>query len=87
MSGTVVVYEYDDTPGAAPGDGAPVLRVHAAPAAPGQSGVRGPRTLCGKDTFAMGTASWQPAGHPGSGWYPREYADRVCPACDDAADG
>ncbi|WP_405981844.1 hypothetical protein [Streptomyces sp. NBC_00158] len=87
MSGTVVVYEYDGAAGAAPGAGAAVLRVHAAPAAPGQSGVRGPRTLCGRDTFAMGTAPWQPSGHPGSGWYPPEHADRICPACDDVAGG
>ncbi|MEU9717504.1 hypothetical protein [Streptomyces sp. NPDC047976] len=86
MSGTVVVYEYDDTADAVHArDGAPVLRVHAAPAAPGQRAVRGPRTLCGKDTFAMGTASWEPAEQPGAGWYPPQYADRVCAVCDDAA--
>ncbi|MEU8434870.1 hypothetical protein AB0F18_18500 [Streptomyces sp. NPDC029216] len=84
MSETVVVYEYDPAAHGEPGPGA-VLRVHAAPAAPGQSSARGPRTLCGRDTFAMGTASWRPSEHPGSPWYPEEYADRVCPACADAA--
>ncbi|MFF4582256.1 hypothetical protein [Streptomyces sp. NPDC001389] len=80
MSETVVVYEYDR-----PGGEGSVLRVHAAPAAPGRSSVRGPRTLCGRDTFAMETAPRQPSGEPGAPWYPQEYADRVCPACADAA--
>lgn len=90
MSETVVVYEYG-RPGAAHPAGEPapgdVLRVHAAPTAPGRHDVRGPRTLCGKDTFAMETASWRPSEHPGSPWYPEAYAEQVCPACADAADG
>ncbi|WP_371679882.1 hypothetical protein [Streptomyces sp. NBC_01276] len=89
MSETVVVYEYpsgDSPPGdAASGDERLPLRVHAAPAAPGRTSVRGPRTLCGRDTFAMETAPWRPAEHPDAPWYPPRYADRVCPACDDAA--
>ncbi len=90
MSGTVVVYELDETvtapdPGGPAGGGdAVVLRVHAAPAAPGMTAVPGPRTFCGRDTFAMQAASWQPAGQPGTTWYDPQYASRVCPACDDA---
>ncbi|MCF3180876.1 hypothetical protein IPZ70_13175 [Streptomyces polychromogenes] len=84
MSETVVVYEYDPPGHGEPGPGA-VLRVHAAPAAPGRHAVRGPRTLCGRDTFAMGAAARRSAGQTGVPWYPEEYADRVCPACADAA--
>lgn len=97
MSGIVVVYEIDEpaaahgSGGASAGGDATVLRVHAAPAAPGMT-VPGPRTFCGRDTFAMRTAPWQPAGQPGSGepgsaWCAPEYADRLCPACDDAVGG
>ncbi|MFE0515683.1 hypothetical protein [Streptomyces sp. NPDC058964] len=59
-----------------------VRRVHAAPAAPGMPAEAGPRTLCGKDTFAMETARWTPSGHPGAPWYPTEHASVVCPDCD-----
>lgn len=69
-------------PGTGPGGtGAPVRRVHAAPGAPGAASTPGPRTVCGKDTFAMESASWRPSEHPGSPWYPPEYADRVCDDC------
>ncbi|MEU7602409.1 hypothetical protein [Streptomyces sp. NPDC041003] len=82
MSEFVVVYELDEPAG----DGRlPVHRVHAAPAAPGMTAVPGPRTFCGRDTFAMQRASWQPPGQPGSAWYDPQYAGRVCPACDNAA--
>ncbi|OEJ30925.1 hypothetical protein [Streptomyces subrutilus] len=77
MSGIVVVYEV----------GRPdpsVRRVHAAPTAPGQTSVPGPRTLCGRDTFAMEAAPWTPAAEPGATWYPPQHADLVCAACDDA---
>ncbi|MFD6229783.1 hypothetical protein ACFWFZ_23350 [Streptomyces sp. NPDC060232] len=89
MSAMAVVYEVEDPvaahPGgiAAGGGEAAVVRVHAAPAAPGRPGVPGPRTFCGRDTFAM-RAAGQPAGQPGAMWYDAQYADRVCPACDDA---
>ncbi|WP_328924471.1 hypothetical protein OG429_07290 [Streptomyces sp. NBC_00190] len=76
MSGNVVVYEVDQAD-------ASVLRVHAAPAAPGTTSVPGPRTFCGRDTFAMETASWTPSADPGAAWYPAQYADRVCAACED----
>lgn len=84
----VVVYELDRAPsavgGASGGDAAPaVRRVHAAPTAPGSS-APGPRTYCGKDTFAMETAPWKPSEHPGSSWYAPEYADRICSTCDAA---
>ncbi|MFJ9820636.1 hypothetical protein ACIRU3_36270 [Streptomyces sp. NPDC101151] len=84
----IVVYELDRTvaTGSLPGtpDGAErrVRRVHAAPAAPGTPTATGPRTLCGKDTFAMETAGWNPSEHPGAAWYPAEYASVVCPDCD-----
>ncbi|MBH1934181.1 hypothetical protein I5Q34_07700 [Streptomyces sp. AV19] len=76
----IVVYELD-RPGAAE---APVRRVHAAPGAPGTPSSPGPRTFCGKDTFAMGKAPWRPAEHPDAPWYPPEYADRLCESCDSA---
>ncbi|MFD8021586.1 hypothetical protein ACFV6G_14290 [Streptomyces lavendulae] len=85
MSETVVVYEYPAAHVPTEGERAP-LRVHAAPAAPGRTSVRGPRTLCGRDTFAMETAPWRPAEHPDAPWYPPPYADRVCPTCDEAAE-
>ncbi|WP_308019984.1 hypothetical protein [Streptomyces sp. SP2-10] len=77
MSGIVVVYELDQP--AADAQRHP-RRVHAAPAAPGRSDAAGPRTLCGKDTFAMEKAGPAPSGKP---WYPAEYASLVCPDCDD----
>ncbi|MEU1631227.1 hypothetical protein ABZ746_39555 [Streptomyces sp. NPDC020096] len=88
----IVVYELDvpvtalSCAGESRVEGRPVRRVHVAPAAPGTTATAGPRTLCGKDTFAMETASWNPSEHPGSSWYPPKYADRVCPACDSAMD-
>lgn len=78
MSGIVVVYEMSGD------DERSVLRAHAAPAAPGMTAVPGPRTFCGKDTFAMEAASWTPSGAPGSPWYAPEDESRLCPACDDA---
>ncbi|QHC21420.1 hypothetical protein [Streptomyces sp. GS7] len=89
MSEIVVVYELDkpvtvhNSGGLSRGDGRPVHRVHAAPAAPGMTSVPGPRTFCGKDTFAMETASWKPSENPGSSWYTPKYARQVCTACDD----
>ncbi|MFF5017960.1 hypothetical protein [Streptomyces sp. NPDC001165] len=87
MSEIVVVYELDH-PAAArtspPGpSGAERLprRVHAVPTAPGRPDAAGPRTLCGKDTFAMEPAQWRPSEHPGAPWYPAEYASVVCPEC------
>ncbi|MDF2260520.1 hypothetical protein [Streptantibioticus ferralitis] len=87
MSEIVVVYELDKSvakrtaPGVPRGEDLPVHRVHAAPAAPGTPAATGPRTLCGKDTFAMETACWKPS-EPGAPWYPVEYASVVCPDCD-----
>ncbi|KOV60378.1 hypothetical protein [Streptomyces sp. MMG1121] len=84
----IVVYELDKAvatrSSAAPPSGAQrrVRKVHAAPAAPGSRTAAGPRTLCGKDTFAMETAGWKPSGHPGAPWYPAEHASVVCPDCD-----
>ncbi|WP_043266445.1 hypothetical protein [Streptomyces sp. CT34] len=84
----IVVYELDKlvTAGSSPGtlSGAErrVRRVHAAPMAPGSRTAAGPRTLCGKDTFAMETALGEPSEHPGAPWYPAEYASVVCPDCD-----
>lgn len=75
MSGIVVVYELDQLVAGA------VHRVHAAPTAPGGGSERGPRTMCGKDTFAMETADWKPSEHPDA-WCPPEYADAVCPGCE-----
>ncbi len=90
MSEIVVVYELDQpaaahTPGhAAPAAEPSVVRVHATPAAPGRPSAPGPRTFCGRDTFAMAPARRQPAEHPGSPWYAPEYAELVCSACDAA---
>ncbi|GAA3379359.1 hypothetical protein GCM10020367_62560 [Streptomyces sannanensis] len=85
MSAIIVVHEVDrPVPGLSPARPAaerPVRRVHAAPADAGDPSSPGPRTFCGKDTFAMEVAVWKPAEHPGSTWYPPEYADRVCDAC------
>ncbi|WP_329580064.1 hypothetical protein [Streptomyces sp. NBC_01361] len=88
MSEIVVVYELDkpvatgSSPGTPSGEERPVRTVHAAPAAPGAPTPTGPRTLCGRDTFAMETARWNPSEHPGASWYPVEYASVVCPDCD-----
>ncbi|MEU6589400.1 hypothetical protein ABZ923_09225 [Streptomyces sp. NPDC046881] len=88
MSGIVVVYELEQpaaarTPAAGPPDaGRLPRRVHAAPAAPGWPDAAGPRTLCGKDTFAMATERRTPSGSPEEPWYPGEYASVVCPDCD-----
>ncbi|MFD3551630.1 hypothetical protein [Streptomyces goshikiensis] len=79
MSGVVVVYELDQL-AAEPA----VRRVHAAPAAPGSTSVRGPRTMCGRDTFAMETADRQPSDRPGTPWYDPAHAALVCPDCDAA---
>lgn len=81
MSGFLVVYEVSRD-----GEGT-VLRVHAVPAAPGTTSVPGPRTFCGRDTFAMTAAAARPNADPGAEWYPAEYADRLCPGCDDAVGG
>ncbi|MFF7240746.1 hypothetical protein [Streptomyces collinus] len=93
MSEIVVVYELDQpaaghaAPAGAPGaPGEPGAarvprRVHAAPAAPGRSGAAGPRTLCGKDTFAMEKVRRMSAEEPETPWYPPEYAAQVCPDC------
>ncbi|MEW2513137.1 hypothetical protein [Streptomyces sp. NPDC046870] len=88
MSGIVVVYELEQavaahTPAAGP-PGAERLprRVHAAPAAPGRPDAAGPRTLCGRDTFAMTKAPHTSSGRPGEPWYPAAYASLVCPDCD-----
>lgn len=88
MSGIQVVYELDQpvTGGLSHGEQIPVRRVHAAPAAPGSTSAPGPRTMCGKDTFAMETAEWKPSEHPGSSWFTPEYAGLVCPECDAAMD-
>ncbi|MFE8949666.1 hypothetical protein [Streptomyces sp. NPDC007856] len=86
----IVVYELG-RPGATRSTGATgpaggverrVRKVHAAPAAPGSRTAAGPRTLCGRDTFAMETTDWKPAEHPGAPWYPEEHASLVCPDCD-----
>jgi hypothetical protein len=83
----IVVYEVDK-PGAprsstrsTTGGERRVRKVHVAPAAPGSRTAAGPRTLCGKDTFAMETARWTPSEQPGAPWYPEEYASLVCPDC------
>ncbi|MEU6657919.1 hypothetical protein [Streptomyces sp. NPDC046821] len=87
MSGIVVVYELDkavatrSSPGVPDSEERPVHRVHAAPATPGVPAATGPRTLCGKDTFAMATAHRKPTERPGEPWYPAEYASVVCPDC------
>ncbi|MGW2640110.1 hypothetical protein [Streptomyces sp. NPDC001348] len=86
MGEIVVVYELDkpNATHASPdpdGEERPVRRVHAAPTAPGAPAATGPRTLCGKDTFAMRTASRTSAEAPGGRWYPARYAPLVCPDC------
>ncbi|OIK06349.1 hypothetical protein [Streptomyces monashensis] len=84
----IVVYELDRPAATRSSTGAPsgaerrVRKVHAAPVAPGTRAATGPRTLCGKDTFAMEAADWKPTEHPGAPWYPVEYASVVCPDCD-----
>ncbi|MFF3322456.1 hypothetical protein [Streptomyces sp. NPDC002889] len=88
MSEIFLMYELDQRPAARSLTGEsrveerPVLRVHAASAAPGSSSKPGPRTLCGQDTFAMETASWKASEHCGSSWYPPEHARLVCAQCD-----
>ncbi|MEV0183356.1 hypothetical protein AB0I54_29280 [Streptomyces sp. NPDC050625] len=88
MSEIVVVYELDKpVSGHTPVAGSPDAerlprRVHAAPAAPGRPDAAGPRTLCGKDTFAMERAPGHPSESPGAPWYPAEYASVVCTDCD-----
>ncbi|WP_307665420.1 hypothetical protein [Streptomyces sp. V1I1] len=88
MSEIFVMYELDQPPaarsstGISPVEERPVRRVHAANAAPGSSTTPGPRTLCGKDTFAMEAASWKPSEQPGSSWYTPKYAPLVCAQCD-----
>ncbi|MET8559575.1 hypothetical protein ABZV75_02870 [Streptomyces flaveolus] len=88
MSEIVVVYELEKpvaarTPAAGPPDAERLpRRVHAAPAAPGRPDAAGPRTLCGKDTFAMAKAPRRPSRRPGEPWYPDPYASLVCPDCD-----
>lgn len=87
MGEIVVVYELDNpmakrsSLGIAAGEQRPVRKLHAAPSAPGEPSATGPRTLCGKDTFAMQTACWKPS-HPGAPWYPVQYASVVCSDCD-----
>ncbi|AOR31727.1 hypothetical protein BFF78_12290 [Streptomyces fodineus] len=80
----IVVYELDRPAATRPSAGSGERRVrtvHAAPMAPGSRTRAGPRTLCGKDTFAMETSGWDPSDHPGAPWYPEEYASVVCPDC------
>ncbi|MER7463020.1 hypothetical protein [Streptomyces sp. NPDC097981] len=92
MSGIIVVHELDMPAPARTGKGpvhgaqAAVRRVHAAPAAPGTTTEPGPRTLCGKDTFAMEAAPRPPSGQPGSPWYAPAEAELVCSSCDAAMD-
>lgn len=89
----IVVYEVDkavatrSSAGSTSGVERRVRRVHVAPAAPDSHTVAGPRTLCGKDTFAMETSGRQPSEHPGAPWYPEEYASLVCPDCDAVLEG
>ncbi|MEV4433124.1 hypothetical protein [Streptomyces sp. NPDC049555] len=85
MKGIVIVYEFDRPVTAADADAtgedaATPHVVHAAPTAPGSSSA-GPRTFCGRDTFDMKSTPWQPSA---DSWYPPQYADRVCAACDTA---
>jgi hypothetical protein len=88
MSEIVVVYELDEpvaghtSAADSPDTERLPRRVHAAPAAPGRPDAAGPRTLCGKDTFAMEKAPGQASELPGAPWYPAEYASLVCPDCD-----
>ncbi|MDO0911264.1 hypothetical protein QQM39_10480 [Streptomyces sp. DT2A-34] len=69
------------SPGIRGGEERHVRKVHAAPTAPGEPAATGPRTLCGKDTFAMETGS-QVTEPPEVPWYPGQYACVVCPDCD-----
>ncbi|MET7526146.1 hypothetical protein [Streptomyces sp900116325] len=92
MSEIFVMYELDQ-PGAARSitgaslvEGRPVRCVHAAPAAPGSTTTPGPRTLCGKDTFAMMPSPGRPT-DPDSSWYTPEYAQLVCAQCDAVMEG
>ncbi|MFF7974897.1 hypothetical protein [Streptomyces sp. NPDC007905] len=87
MGEIVVVYEVDRVAATRisrgePGEVRPVRRVHAAPTAPGSPTATGPRTLCGKDTFAMERTGRKPSENPGTPWYPEEHASAVCPDCD-----
>ncbi|MET9888236.1 hypothetical protein ABZZ20_35005 [Streptomyces sp. NPDC006430] len=92
MSGIIVVHELDGAVrartarGTARAVGEAVRRVHAAPAAPGTTTEPGPRTLCGRDTFAMEAVPWKPSEQAGSPWYPPDEADLACPACNAAMD-
>ncbi|MFD7409687.1 hypothetical protein ACFV7R_45430 [Streptomyces sp. NPDC059866] len=83
MGEIVVVYERDNAAATRVprGEEPAVRRVHAAPTAPGAPAVTGPRTLCGKDTFAMEASGWKPSEAPETPWYPEEYASVVCPDC------
>ncbi|MFE6961865.1 hypothetical protein [Streptomyces sp. NPDC057696] len=87
MSEIVVVYELDksvathSSPDTPSGEERHIRKVHAAPATPGAPTPTGPRTLCGRDIFAMETAR-KPSERPGAPWYPVEYASVVCPDCD-----
>ncbi|WP_327128515.1 hypothetical protein [Streptomyces sp. NBC_01727] len=92
MSEIFVMYELDQ-PGAARSitgaplvDGRPVRCVHAAPAAPGSTTTPGPRTLCGKDTFAMKQSPGRPT-DPDSSWYTAGYVQLVCAQCDAVMEG
>ncbi|MFE0012953.1 hypothetical protein, partial [Streptomyces erythrochromogenes] len=73
MSAMAVVYEVEDPVAAHAGGPADaggevvVVRVHAAPTAPGMPGVPGPRTFCGRDTFAIRAAPQRPGGGGGGG--------------------
>jgi hypothetical protein len=83
MGEIVVVYELDKAVATRVprGEERPVRRLHAAPTAPGTSATAGPRTLCGKDTFAMQATGWKPSEHPDT-QYHEAYASVVCPGCD-----
>lgn len=92
MSEIFVMYELDQ-PGAARSingaslvEGRPVRCVHAAPAAPGSTTTPGPRTLCGKDTFAMHPSPGRPTDSDSS-WCTAEYAQLVCAQCDAVMEG
>ncbi|KUL22773.1 hypothetical protein [Streptomyces regalis] len=84
MGEIVVVFELDKAVATRVprGEERPVRRVHAAPAAPGAPTATGPRTICGKDTFAMETTGRKPSERRETPWYPEEYASAVCPDCD-----
>lgn len=87
MRAIIVVYEVDKPEPAHPSPGVGgreerhVRKVHAAPTAPGEPAAAGPRTLCGKDTFAMETGPLT-VEDGGTTWYPAPYASVVCPDCD-----